>query len=343
MTTRSRELQDIAGEAAAKVLIAAVALLTAPRSTAAGVPADAATLLDGAAKRFDLQREGTAPIQLRARVVATDAKGDAIEGNYHLVWVSPTAWLEEIAFPAFWEVSGQSGKRSWRKRKLQFTPEPFHWLRKTVHFARRLEREPVWTADPVARRRVRGAERTCVKVRSNDSSWRQWCFDPGSGDVVREDAETVADRGIVVDYDDWREAEGKRFPAKISYSVEKHKRIELSVTEFSKAPEIDPARFEPPQGAEEDPVCDALQPPQAPPGAESEAPRSSDGRTLRGVATLEFFVAADGSVRRIQIASSTSPQFGRAFAEQLSRMKFTPALCDGRPVQMYFTLRKSVR
>ncbi len=59
---------------------------------------------------------------------------------------------------------------------------------------------------------------------------------------------------------------------------------------------------------------------------------------LGGRVTVRAVIAPDGSVESVEVFSSTNPLFNEAAVDAVSRWRYRPALMNGRPVRVYFSV-----
>jgi protein TonB len=59
---------------------------------------------------------------------------------------------------------------------------------------------------------------------------------------------------------------------------------------------------------------------------------------LGGRVTVKAVIGLDGNVESAEIFASTSPLFDRAALDAVTRWRYRPALMNGRPVRVYFTV-----
>ena len=59
---------------------------------------------------------------------------------------------------------------------------------------------------------------------------------------------------------------------------------------------------------------------------------------LGGHVTLRAVIAEDGSVEAVAVFGSTNPLFDEAAVDAVSKWRYRPALMNGRPVRVYFSV-----
>ncbi|MBD3855825.1 MAG: energy transducer TonB [Acidobacteria bacterium] len=57
-----------------------------------------------------------------------------------------------------------------------------------------------------------------------------------------------------------------------------------------------------------------------------------------GMVTVETVITEEGVVEEIQVVESPDDRLSAAAIEAIEQWKFEPALCDGRPVGVYYNL-----
>jgi len=67
-------------------------------------------------------------------------------------------------------------------------------------------------------------------------------------------------------------------------------------------------------------------------------PRVARQARLGGRVTVRAVIAPDGSVESVEVFSSTNPLFNDAAVEAVRRWRYRPALMNGRPVRVYFSV-----
>jgi protein TonB len=71
---------------------------------------------------------------------------------------------------------------------------------------------------------------------------------------------------------------------------------------------------------------------------EPEYPIVARRAGLGGRVTLQAVIAPDGSVESVEILASTNPIFNAAAVDAVRRWRYKPALMNGAPVRVYFTV-----
>lgn len=71
---------------------------------------------------------------------------------------------------------------------------------------------------------------------------------------------------------------------------------------------------------------------------EPEYPIVARRAGLGGRVTLQAVIAPDGSVESVEVLASINPIFNRAAVDAVRRWRYRPALMNGSPVRVYFTV-----
>lgn len=71
---------------------------------------------------------------------------------------------------------------------------------------------------------------------------------------------------------------------------------------------------------------------------EPSYPQSARRAGLGGRVTLRAVIAEDGSVESVEVFASTNPLFDDAAVEAVRKWRYRPALMNGRPVRVYFSV-----
>ncbi len=67
-------------------------------------------------------------------------------------------------------------------------------------------------------------------------------------------------------------------------------------------------------------------------------PRVARQARLGGRVTVRAVIAPDGSVESVEVLGSTNPLFNEAAIEAVRKWRYRPALMNGRPVRVYFSV-----
>ena len=67
-------------------------------------------------------------------------------------------------------------------------------------------------------------------------------------------------------------------------------------------------------------------------------PRVARQAGLGGRVTVRAVIAPDGSVESVEVFASTNPLFNQAAADAVRKWRYRPALMNGNPVRVYFTV-----
>ena len=59
---------------------------------------------------------------------------------------------------------------------------------------------------------------------------------------------------------------------------------------------------------------------------------------LGGRVTVRAVIAEDGSVESVELFASTNPLFNEAAVDAVRKWRYRPALMNGRPVRVYFSV-----
>jgi TonB family protein len=93
-------------------------------------------------------------------------------------------------------------------------------------------------------------------------------------------------------------------------------------------------------------VCDELRSPQlvskVPPRYPEQRPSSAVGipRVPRkGSAVVEVILGQDGLVKQAHVVWKSHPGFAAPALEAIRQLRYTPATCDGAPVEVVFPVR----
>jgi protein TonB len=71
---------------------------------------------------------------------------------------------------------------------------------------------------------------------------------------------------------------------------------------------------------------------------EPSYPQAARRAGLGGRVTLRAVIAEDGSVESVEVFGSTNPLFDGAAVEAVRKWRYSPALMNGRPIRVYFSV-----
>lgn len=71
---------------------------------------------------------------------------------------------------------------------------------------------------------------------------------------------------------------------------------------------------------------------------EPSYPQTARRAGLGGRVTLRAVIAEDGSVASVEVFASTNSLFDDAAVEAVRKWRYRPALMNGRPVRVYFSV-----
>jgi TonB family protein len=87
-----------------------------------------------------------------------------------------------------------------------------------------------------------------------------------------------------------------------------------------------------------DTQCDEITHPVVIDKINPKYPEEARKEKVMGVVTLETVINENGTVDEIEVLRSPDERLSEAAVEAVSQWTFEPALCDGRPVGVYYNL-----
>lgn len=271
----------------------------------------------------DLRTPDVAPYELQANV-KVDGPGRSVVGTYHLLWVSPTKWREELNLPGYQEVRFGGEGKMWRVRPPQIRYVPATAAFNAAH--RGVYQLPEHAKiKKIVDRTQDGIPVTCIRV---VGGWEaEFCVDRSRGVLVWE--QSMFDGQAYSDFEDFR---GKLVPH--SFGVRSGPSVAaFNVTKIEALPRPDPKLFVPPAGAEEWEFCDHPPTPPKPLRTPPPAIRPAFGRSGKeSEAVFVLVITKSGDVGDLALARSAYPNMDKEVIDALSKWKYRPAMCGDRPI-----------
>lgn len=92
-----------------------------------------------------------------------------------------------------------------------------------------------------------------------------------------------------------------------------------------------------------DALCDTITHPEVIEKVNPKYPEEARKEKLMGMVTLETVISDEGAVDGLTVLESDGDMFSAAAIEAVEQWKFKPALCDGKPVDVYYNLTINFR
>lgn len=306
----------------------AVLLLCCCELSASDSTEEAAALINRSRELMDIRAAGSPPFMLRARVRVTMARGaviwrQAFEGNYELIWSSPTRWREEVRFPGFIQARvGDEGK-FWQQRSVDYLPPPVWELLGTLEMRPRLRLREGEKVKKIRDRKSKATKLRCVELARKGGTKRELCVELERGVLIRE----VLGQGKY-EYEDYLTLGNRVFP-RVIRSAGGPMGAEIEVEELVELPSVDGSLFKPPSQAQAWGWCPDPVRPRRLTDTGIISPQDGSRSEIVAYATID----ADGRLANIKVLSTTSPAFERTMLEVWKKVRYQPQTCDGVPVE----------
>jgi TonB family protein len=311
-----------------KVILASLCFLSATRLSLAGADPAAQQLLIAAEQQADLFSRDAGPFQLEVDFVAQVQV--PTQGHVTYKWEAKDRWWRKVSMGAFQQIDVKNGEKLYTSRNGDFTPVRVRQLFSLLQVAGNTDR---LEAKKQKQRVERGLAITCVQVQQEGkkSSSHEFCVNPASREIVSDEWKEQPEGGRRLEYFDYLEFRGHRYPRKIERFENGIKAITAQVVSLNTAP-LDDALLIPSKGAIERRHCADMK--QAVPVKTPDPlyPKSASENRLMGDTTVSMTVFADGSVGEIQLIGSSTHSMDDATLQTLKGWKFKPAMCGAEPV-----------
>jgi len=292
--------------------------------------ADPATqqLLVAAEQQVDLFNRDASPFHMELDFVAQVQV--PTQGHVTYKWQANDRWWRKVSMGAYQQVDIRNGANLYTSRNAPFTPIRVRQLLNLLDIADNPDRLEV---KKQKQRVERGLTITCVQLQKNGQKGQthELCVNPASREILSDEWKTRPDGNGRLEYFDYLEFRGHRYPRKTELFEDGIKAISIQVTTLSTAA-LDQALLVRPQGAIERRQCAEMKHAVAVKTPDPLYPKSASQNRLIGDTTVSMTVLADGSVGEIQLIGSSTHSMDDATLQTLKGWKFKPAMCGAEPV-----------
>jgi TonB family protein len=324
----------------AEVIFLVLCVLSGLPLCLGGVDPASQRLFTAAARQTYIFVADAAPFQLEA-----DFKAQMqvpTEGHLSLKWDSKDRLWRRIVDGGFEQIDIKNGELVYLSRSAPFTPIR---VGEVISLLAILGDPDKLEIKKARNRTELGVSVTCFEVRPNEGQGRrihEICVNPSSHEVLSEDWDDPPDEHRRVEFSDYSDFHGHRYPRKIALIVNGSKVIQVSVVSLDTAPLAD-ATLVPPPGAIVRRLCAGIKHPVPVKTPDPLYPKSSSENRLMGDTTVAMTVLPDGSVDNIQVIGTSTRAMDDATLQTLKSWKFKPAMCGSDPVTSDITVVVSLR
>ena len=303
-------------------------LLANARLALAGADPAAQQLLIAAEQQADLFSHDASPFQLEVDFVAQVTV--PTQGHLTYRWEAKDRWWRKVSMGAFQQVDVKNGEKLYTSRNAPFTPVRVRQLLSLLQIS---ESPDHLQARKQKQRVERGLAITCAQVHEEGkkSAPHEFCVNPASREIVSDEWKEQPDGSGRLEYSDYLEFRGHRYPRKIERFENGIKAITAQVVSVATAP-LNEALLVPPKGAIERRQCADMKHAVPVKTPDPLYPKSASENRLMGDTRVSMTVFADGSVGEIQLISSGTHSMDDATLRTLKGWKFKPAMCGAESV-----------
>lgn len=300
-------------------------------------------LLADALQFGDIRAPGSTPFRLKARFLVNKDKNHSYEGTYLLEWSSPTSWRGELKTASYTEIRVAHGDHLFISRDPSNPIVESFQVLQLLNFPPGLDRNPSLKVEKLLEKRSGGSLQRVIEISVATRPWIKVYLDGSRPEISRIEYKGAMygshypfkDFENSSDFRDYKEFHGHQFPQTLSYRnsgilLEQVEILELTdavpgTRDFDPPPDSHWIRWcAHPQLAKLDPnrnLLPLMPPPQFRPGA----PRLH--------AAIYGIIGTDGVFHNLTVLESAGELVDSYFEKQLVRLRFTPAQCDGTPVE----------
>lgn len=198
------------------------------------------------AQLADARSSGSSSFRLRAKFSVEHAGQMTPDGNYLLLWATPTKWREEISTSDFSQVrlGGEGG--IWEARKPSYQSLRVWQLIQALAFNSRFTPWHDETLGAIKLRKKNGTLLRCVKSYIRGNLLRELCFDNSLPSLILEQN---AFSGRAYEFSDYATLGNKKFPRHIIVHDSKQLAVDFSVEDLQ-AVTLEASSFEKPSEAQ---------------------------------------------------------------------------------------------
>jgi TonB family protein len=320
-------------------LITLLLVLTASTGWAGVAPAAEQMFLDAVRRTHVLVAEA-APLLFESKFSAQIQVPR--DGRLTIRWAAKDRYWEHVEADSFQQTRIRKGEMVYTSRNMSFTPARIADLLTLLHGLG----NPNGTQIKKERKRAeRGVEATCFEVRFDNGRGErshEICIDPALREVLSDSWNEPPDEQRRVEYSDYAELRGRRYPRKLILFLNGSKVLDVQTARLETA-DLDDALLVPPPGAIERRECDGIKHPIPVKTPDPIYPRSPSTNRMMGDSMVSMTVLPDGSVDNIQLIGSSTRAMDDATLQTLKRWRFKPAMCGSEPVAFDIEVTVSFR
>ncbi|HEY6770611.1 MAG TPA: energy transducer TonB [Candidatus Sulfotelmatobacter sp.] len=299
----------------------------------------AAEMLERARHLTDIRSANAPAFRLKATFSFVGEALETVQGTYTEVWVSKTQWRKEVAAgDALHTEVGQS-RKLWKFDKGAVLPEKARTVPEIMEMfpqnSAKLEFDSVSyhaEANPPSR---------CAITKGGQSKIRSaFCFDK-NGVLLQRITPGFRAWNLFAyscDYGGFRKFGDYWFPRQMACYEDRHKSIEVTVTDLVIESSPDPALFMPLAGGVELDLCPTGRTPPIPMSTPAaQYPLGADDG-LVGPVVLSVIVDEKGKPQNITLLRPQRKKFDDSAVAAVRGWRFKPATCEGRPIAIQFSV-----
>jgi len=311
-----------------RIVLFSLFLVAATRLSLAGAEPAAQQLLTAAERQTDLFSHDAGPFQLEVDFVAQIQV--PTQGHLTYRWEASDRWWLKVRMGDFQQIEMKNGDRLYTSRNASFTPARTKEVQSLLYIWRNPDQLQV---KKQKQRIERGMAITCLQVhnQTKGGAAHELCVNASSHEILSDEWKEEPDGNRRIEYSDYLEFRGHRYPRKIESFENGIKAITAQVVSLTTDP-LDPALLVPLKGAIERRQCADMKPPVPVKTPDPRYPQSARDNRITGDTTVSMTVYTDGSVGDIYLIGSSTHSMDNATLETLKSWKFKPAMCGAEPV-----------
>jgi TonB family protein len=296
-------------------------------------------MLQRAADQEDLRTPGSQAFELHATLHLTDGTGKQFSGSYILLWSSEDQWREELQIANYHRVRVGAAGKYWQARTINFEIPFAESLSEALDFPFLLRFRAKEDVGKIKMEKIHGLELECVQVRDKSTRVDQFCFDPTTATLRRDElADSSLREPIRVtsrDYSDFVTFGSKTFPKAIRLDTGASARILFTVDKLDALQSATPITFAPPQGSLPWETCATALPAYLRFASQQVVPKypsTAVAAHVQGGVTIYGLIEPDGRLSHLKIVASASQALADAAMDAVGQWRYDPESCSGIPV-----------
>ena len=294
---------------------------------------DPTSLFAKASTVSGLWKEGSAPNHMVVTFRAMQLTSGDLRGRFEKYWETPHHFRNEEAMGDFRTVLIRNDTALWKPTGFTFFPVHLRMLH-TLVAGFQIDLHDFTNFKRVRGEKIMGRPAECTE-RNSEGYKAKYCFDAETGVLLQREQHygpVRSETSLIEEFSDYTSFGSKLYPRKMTMTRNGKRLIEAtieSIEAWSPSPEL----LAPNQTFEPHTVCDVGRHIISPSIKNEETPRYPAGEFGNKSVGLHLLLNEKGEVAVSEVSITAGKVFDDRAEESVRKWKFTPATCDGKPVE----------